>query len=302
MPRWDVFAVGWAALAALACQGNVLPLSAQQGSTVLIPLTGDPAQGVVGYGGTLREDYQRGTLVYQLDGPGGDELVTRASTAVLPAPNAEIASGLMPQRLHVSLVDIPLDAPEGAHSLHVVRRRIEGGTAVDHQDAPPYKGELTILPQQVDVDGPPFVSEGAPTPLARWACQPAPCGFKSITNAHIAIPFPELRVTFSAFVSAAEVRFEYPSDVIDVFDAFEPPQGASTHLATVWHQDDPGNEVVRVGAVAPLAPFRMLSLAFSLDDGASEILDPADVNVVVERAWDAQGELVPVSVVEKKIY
>jgi|GEM_PF-6520770 len=298
MARWAVAVGALAAAAALGCQGEVLPLSAQAGSTVLIPLSGDPAAGMVGYGGTAHEDYQRGRLVYQLGGPGGFELVTRATAAALPVPNAQLSKTVAPQRQIVSLVDIPADAPVGTHTLHVVRRRSEGGVSVDYA-GPPYFGELTILPHELEVDG--FASSflGAPTPFSRWLFG----AFRDASDqAYVAIPLPELRIRLSADVAAAELRIEYPADVIDVFDVFEPPVFVSSDLATVWYEDDSANGVVDVGAVASTAPFRVLSLAFSLDDGSAQILDPADVRVFVEGAWSAAGTPLAVSVTSQQVH
>lgn len=64
-----VVLVGFAAT--IGCQGRIAPPSAQAGSTVVIPLDGGPFGDEFGYDGEISEDYQRGTLVYQLDGPGG---------------------------------------------------------------------------------------------------------------------------------------------------------------------------------------------------------------------------------------
>ncbi|MCI0636440.1 MAG: hypothetical protein L0206_21360 [Actinobacteria bacterium] len=293
-------ALALAACSVPACQGRIAPLSAQQGSTILIPLMGDPAPEVVGYGGTLQEDYQRGTLVYQLDGPGGEELVTRASSAVLPSPSAAITRDQpRPKSQIVSLVDIPEKAPLGTHTLHVVRRRIEGGEPVDYP-GPAYNGPLTILPQSliIDVDGTPVEVFGETTPFERWDGT----GWVDATDdVPFAIPRPELRITLANNVRAVELRVDYDPSVVDVVDAFEPPVLFTSRLATVWYQDDEAG-TVRVSAVAPSTAFFRVSLVYTLVDGASAILDPADVDVTIEGAWDQNGSPITTSVVSKTIY
>jgi hypothetical protein len=82
------------ALSALACHGQNLPQSAQRGSTILITFSGTFASApdrVVGYGGIDHSDPQRGTMVLQLGGQGGFELLTRATTTVLAHPAAQQA-------------------------------------------------------------------------------------------------------------------------------------------------------------------------------------------------------------------
>jgi hypothetical protein len=288
----------------IGCQGRIAPLAAQQGSTVLIPLNDEGSAAPVGYGGTLAEDYQRGTLVYRLDGPAGPELVTRATGQALPPPSAPLArQSFAPKRQVVSLVDIPANAPLGTHTLHVVRERLEGGVPVEYP-GPDYEGEITILPETLVVDAPggPEVVTGAPTPFEKFACLFGNCAWSDAT-AHVrdAIPLPELRIAVSGDVAALELEIVYPTAVIAVQDLYEPPGQRVSHLARVWYAESPPG-VLRVGAVAGAAPFSTLALAFSLVDGPAAILDPADVTVSVVGAWSESGAPVSASVVSKQIY
>lgn len=291
-------------VASIGCQGRIVPLTAQRLSSVLIPLNAESATAAIGYGGTLVEDYQRGTLIYRLDSPTGPALVTRATGQALLPPSAPLLQNpLFPRRQIVSLVDIPEDAPLGTHTLHVVRRRIEGGVPVDYP-APAYAGTLTIMPKQItfDVNGSPLTVTGAPTPFEKYSCLGPSCAWSDATDqVREALPLPELRIRLSAAVSALELEVSYPADVIEVVDLYEPPGQRMSHLARVWYEDAPLGSL-QIGAVAGLTSFQTLALAFSLVDGASAILDPADVTVTIAGAWNESGAPVSVSVLSKNIY
>jgi len=117
----------------------------------MVPLAAELPSDQIGYGGAHYIDYQRGQLVYRLDGPTGMELTTLGTSAVIAAPNAEAATTLFWfERQIFSLVDLPANAPVGTHTLHVTRRRIEGGVPVETA-GPSYPGEITILPNQLTV-------------------------------------------------------------------------------------------------------------------------------------------------------
>lgn len=161
--------------AVIACQGQNLAQTAQQGSTIAITLGGtfstlafDPSVLVVGYGGTAFTDHQRGKMVYQLDQFDGFELTTRATTTFLSHPassRARTGWGLKPftsGHQHVSIVDIPSDAPLGTHSLYVVRR--VSGSADIQVDMHP--AEIRILPASIDVGGEVVVGES--TEFKAW--------------------------------------------------------------------------------------------------------------------------------------
>lgn len=294
-----------------ACQGKVLPLSAQAGSTVMIALQGPFDPDAVGYGGTEVVDYQRGELVYQLDGPGGFELVTRGTGSSVAWPGTATARGSGVAFLTgpveiVSLVDVPASAPLGTHDLHVVRRRFESGGPVDYA-GPDYNGQISILPNQIEVPlagGGSETVTGAPTPFEAWFCPPFgpdPCDWQAVSAVPDATPDPELRITLSQDVWAVELEVTYPAGVIDVVDAFEAPRTKAVHLARVWMTTVDADTVV-VSAVAGAEKFRRVSIAFTLDDGAAEILDPNDVAVTVLEASNQNGQSLSPTVTSKLIF
>lgn len=288
------------ALAALGCTGKVLPLSAQAGSTVAIPLGGARDLGPVGFGGADVSDPQRGEIVYRLDAPAGPvELVTRASTALGGHAGAGVArsGGLLYQV--VSLVDVPSDAPLGTHPVDVLHRRRDPATGARLETPIPYEGELSVLPAAIEVAGPAGTETiaGAPTPFEAWICNAATgtCDWQRLFAALVssAVPDPALRLALDAAVWAVELEVTYPQDVIDVVDVYETPLARVNRRATVWHADDGAGRVV-LSAAASVAAFRSLSVAFALDDPAAALLDPAEVSVRVLRAWDRDGREVAV--------
>lgn len=283
-----------------ACQGRPLPLSAQAGSTIAIPLADSHTEGVA-FGGEAYADHQRGRLVYQLGGPGGFELVTRGSTVVYPPPEASIAlQGELGIAQFVSLVDIPWDAPLGTHSLHVIRRWTDPATEQVHEEpGPDYAGEITILPPVVDADSQSVI--GLPTPLEGYLCLSG-CTWADVT-AQVAnvVPRPTVEVSFDPAPHAIELSVTYPDGVVDVADAFETVTTRLNHRAEVWKVGE-GPGAVSVSAVAGSAAIAGVSVVFTLEDGAVEILDPSDVDFSVEAAWDTEGTPISVSLDSPKLF
>src|SRR5262245_1645204 len=115
------FAVGSIAVIVLGasvtgCAGYPVPLSAQAGSSIVVPLAAGESD-VIGFGGASHTDYQRGAMIYRLDGPTGMELTTRFSIAAEAHASSLMAGSWFafanPPSI-ISLVDIPANAPEGA--------------------------------------------------------------------------------------------------------------------------------------------------------------------------------------------
>lgn len=304
-------AVGWLSkgsaavliLGALAaCSGKPIPLSAQAGSTVAIPLLSGSYPTEIGYGGTEVTDYQRGALVFRLDGPTGMELVTRGTSLVFASPASAAGRGIVsgPSQI-VSIGDLPADAPVGTHSLYVTRRRIEAGQPVEYA-FPGYAGPIQILPNQITVPLSGGGSEsitGAPTPfqayLGSWLDVRA--------NVPWVVPDPELRLQLSTAVFALEMTVVYPASVITVQDVLEPPVIATDHLATVWSSESNPSQpgTLHVKAVAGAQGFSTVSLVFTLKDGASQILDPDATTVTVTKAYDQNGDALSPSISSKSI-
>jgi hypothetical protein len=301
----------------LACQGQNLAHTAQRGSTIAISLGGNWSTGafapnvlVVGYGGTAFTDYQRGEMVYKLDGFGGPELITRATTTLIAHPASSSARDgldlftLSSGQQHVSIVDIPSDAPLGTHSLYVVRR-VSGSSDIQVGEHP---AKIQILDSSYSVEGPggPEEIAGTSTDFASWTCNFTDCYWGDQTgNIPAVIPDPQLRMRLSSAVHAVKLQVSYPPQVIDVLDAIQSSTSLDTYLtgdhATVWFEDD-GSGSVTIQAAADGQPFNAVSLVFGLDDGASQILDPASVVATVTAAYDEDGNpLSGVTVNQKKI-
>lgn len=305
--RWIVPAVRLAVLSltiagVAACTGRPVGLSAQAGSSVLIPLRGIADLTLIGFGGADAPDYQRGQLVFRLDGPTGLELVTRATSAVAAASTTKAArtgTGGGPWQI-VSLVDVPAGAPLGTHTLHIVRRRIENGTPVEYA-FPAYPAEIQILPSQVAAGA--ETVTGAPTPfeadvLGTWLDQSA--SMPDVT------PDPQLRFqlngpTPQTQIWAAELTVTYPPAIADVLDVVEPPASRTQNLATVWFQETTAG-TLRIKVVGQKAQFKSLALVFALDDGSAAILDPNTVSVTVDKAFNESGSPVSATIASKMIF
>lgn len=288
--QWMVWGFA-AALAALGCQGAPIPLSAQKGSTVLIPLGGldDADAGRIGFGSQVYEDRQRGALVFRLGGPDGPELVTRATTA-LSGPLASshgITGGPFGNRtdLIVSLVDVPnTDAiPEGVHSLHVVRR-LDG---IDHA-GPAYAGAIAILPATVGS------ITGAPTPFRLLTGSGA--DLTSMIR-HI-VPDPQVLFAFTGGgVRAFEGELRFPDALVSIRDVTEMvSSGAAgsfggvseSHRAHVWWRTlAPGR--IAVGMLSPDRALRGISVVFALKAAATGPVAPSEFTLVGARAYDANA-------------
>lgn len=285
------------------CASYPVPLSAQAGSTIVIPLvaTGAGNTVVVGFGGFSYTDHQRGTMVYQLDGPGGFELETRFSIAAEPHGASVIAGGGAafgnpPQIL--SVVDIPEDAPEGTHTLHVIRRLPSG----EEFPGPTYDPVIKILPHSVDTtdQSETIVGDYTPSALANCTLQ---CGWAHLTDD--GVPRPRLRISIAGAgsqIGAFEMDVSYPDAVIDVVDALDVANKnfkPANDTGTIWIDDD-GAGLAHVAAFAhpDAAGFGLntwnVEVVFVLDNGGAQILDLAqDPVAVAVTAYDVDGSPIP---------
>jgi hypothetical protein len=279
-----------AAFAALGCQGAPIPLSAQKGSTLLIPLGGiDEADaGRIGFGSQAYQDRQRGALVFKLGGPDGPELVTRATTA-LSGPLASTHGIGAPfgyrTDLVVSLVDIPDTEviPEGVHTLHVTRRL--GGVDLP---GPEYAGEIAILPATVGA------VTGVPTPFEALG---GPAGDLTPMIRHI-VPDPQALFAFDGSpLRAFEGELTFPDALVAIRDVTEMVStgalgsvaGVSeSHRAHVWWRVlAPGR--VAVGMLSPDRALRGISVVFTHKAGATAPVAPTAFTLASTRAYDADG-------------
>ncbi len=275
---------------AAACSGPTVPLSAQAGSSVVIPLTGELTQptSLIGYGSELLgEDYQRGELVYRLR-ETETELRTRATSAIRLGRSSGDAGNVQ----IVSLVDIPADSPVGTFSIDVVRRFRDSAGAM--QESPlPYSGTLSVLPHALDVDCDQTVDVvGVPTPWARLG--PAG-GSDSIAEfaSFLLAQRPELVLSLNRAVHAVELELSYPPDVIRIEEVTAAWGREAKGKLAWWNETAPGQ--VSIGMLGGAA-FTTVAVAFSLLDGESQILDPASVGVTIRSATDASGTELPTAV------
>ena len=286
---------------ALACASLPVPLVAEIGSSVVIPV--DAERGIpIGYGGSAYPDVQRGELEFWLGTPGGStpKLTTRVSTVVLPAASSEQARGAINGgsiRQIVSLVDIPADPGlVGHHDIHVRLAPAYGSPS----------GTLRTIPIDiVDASG----IDGTPTPLE--GCQAWVGGLCAdiafFGGIETAVPDPEIIVRLEAPVFALDVTVTFvhffPNTAIEVVDVIETVTDHLSHRAvTFWEitSADSMQTVVRVEAIAagPDHPFDEISLVFrnvgnvpfTPGTGGSPELNGININNL--RAYDEVGELI----------
>ena len=110
----------------VACQMQSIPLSAQAGSTIAIPLDTAQTMGRIGYGGDYSADPQRGRILLELRTPDGLScspmpclyLAARAGSVAVGSESTSVARtgppsvfGIQPAsaRMAMFLFDIPAD-------------------------------------------------------------------------------------------------------------------------------------------------------------------------------------------------
>lgn len=266
-----------------ACGGPSVPLQAQAGASVVIPLTGDLTSDmpVIGFGSDLVEDPQRGELVYRLRGTE-TELLTRATSSIQVGFPSNLIGGDVQI---VSLVDIPPESPVGTFAIDVVRRYRDAAGIV--QEIPvPYGGVLSVLPHELDFDCDATVdSVGAPTPWSRITG--AGSSFNILGFAQLLLEqHPQLILRLDSPVSALELDLDYPPGVIAIEDVTASPGRKTEQKISWWEETAPGRASV---AVLGRGDFQEVAVAFSLVDGGSQVLDPASVNVTIRSTTDDEG-------------
>jgi hypothetical protein len=282
--------LGLLATVAVACQAPVFPLSAQQGSSVMIPIAThfEVETGQIGFGGSLKADVQRGSLVYRLDDASGMVLPTYTTTLIPASPmsplgrfgNQNTAAWMV-----VSLVDIPTTAPLGTHGLYVTH---EVAGAVEQI---PYSGQLKILPRNITVTLPAGGTEtitGATTRIGGALGVGGVFTNFGSTGGDL-VPDPQI-VVASGGAHALELEVSYPTAILDVKDVVERRsmgRGLS-HPAMVWFAADEAAGVVRISAVSASGEsLDPLAVVFKL--AGSTRLDESAVGVTVQLAADWDG-------------
>lgn len=292
-----------------ACMTQPIPLSAQIGSTIAIPL--GEVDGKAGYGGADYTDHQRGELVFQLVGTDPlVELTTRFSIATTAHP-ASIMAGLaqlsqpspppaVPEQL-ISLVDVTpsnqTTLEPGTYSLSVIRRR----PGKPDKAGPNYTGgQIRILPASIDIGGGEFI-DGAPTELKKVNNCSGFCNFRS--EIYRAIPRPSLTLTLESNVAAFDLDLSYPANVIDIVDVIDGDNDfkAANQGTLLWFDDNGAGSIQIRGVSHPdagVSSALQIDLVFELDDGASQTLNLSQDPIVVEalNAYDLNGQPISASV------
>jgi hypothetical protein len=289
-----------------ACHGPALPLSAQQGSTVLVPIGGNWAgiDTVIGYGGAgwngqTIVDHQRGEMLLRVDSATGTALVTRATTTLIGHPASRHArdgdtlsqtSGFQ----HAVIADIPLSVSVGTHDLYLSRQPPSG------PEIPISKlnARLEVLPNSVATSQGTIV--GAPTPFEGWPCYSCSNHASVVEDLRYLVPDPQLEIVLDTEVWAVELEILYPASVIDVVDVVQVPrhtpgnpQHTTQAAAVTWFEDDTVGRATASAASKYDATFKHLSVVFTLDDGPSQALSESAVTVNVLAAYDGQGAVIP---------
>ena len=268
-PQAPIWALCTVMLTTLACTGKPVQLTAQAGSTIVIPLNlgarADNALGLdhIGYGVTLPQgmagteysDPQRGKLVVELEGSGGRTLLTRWVFLADPPAGSKLEQIRTWAGREVFLVaDIPADL-SGVFSLELYWERFNPEAQPGQENerelalGEPYFGQMTIIPSPliIDHDDDPGTADrtftGTSTPflyaegLNDWNY--GSYGFQPEN----AIPLPSFGIEIhepaapashgGSWLAYAEIDVTYPEDTISIQDVVL----SESHRGRVWWVD-----------------------------------------------------------------
>jgi hypothetical protein len=288
------------AATAVGCIGSPVSLTAQRGSSILVPVHlydaaqtdvqvgfGRPAQpGGTGAAFAAWVDSQRGELEFFVDDgqQSGEVFLLRATSASSPnlaSSFARTSASLAASQVG-ALLDVPIDAPLGQQTLRYRNKNAPGTVAT--------VGDIWVLPNQVLLceasacGAPPGtpVAAGAPTPFVID-------GTLNITTAlRKTVPDPHLILTFPEQAHAVElfVWFDEPEHA-DIIDAFEFRTDRSTDLA--WTTIAQAGNTYRVKAVATHdSGIDALAIVFKLTGTSAVSAD--ELNVLTVKARDEFGD------------
>lgn len=293
------------ALLLAACSFRPIPLVAQAGTTIVVPLAGEALHGAyVGYESEVTRtrglyDDQRGglefALVDDLAAPTRSHaLLTRLVTRVQPDPAtpAAIANG---RTLHdftqiLALVDVPVSVPSGDFYLSVRRKRrsaAQGGVDEPLPALPPQLSRLRVLPAERDASG---------APVARFTPLEAIVAGRPFGDAESdalgVYPLPKVLVELGALdIAAASLELGFPPAKLVVRSVFE-EQHSGRGSVVRWHLVGP--DTLRIQLVDPDASVRSLAVAFEpLDPFGVGRVEPADFQVRSTRLYDERGAWTP---------
>jgi hypothetical protein len=299
-----------AALLAVGCTSEPIPLSAQAGSTITIALVGEDTWGEgVGYVSPyFPSEVQRGETVFQLvdDAFGANptvykELKTRYVTRCYADPAADVSTFLTGEPLVqiMALVDIPSDTNPGTYMLRYRRRRQTPSGEMEYLT--PYVPEtptlLHVLPRFipgidnfVDPGTGPRTIEGRPTPALGYFGT----SVEDISSSlYSYVPNPKVLITFSPawdLPAAAHLEVTYPPDRVEIVTAFEEQHPGRGSLVR-WSDSNPRGRIT-IDLVDPDASVHRLAIAFRLADfGAAGPVDVSDFQVVSHTFYRPDGGL-----------
>ncbi len=288
------------AFAAAGCTFRPIPLVAQAGTTIVVPVAGEALQGRwIGYESDASRaagihDDQRGGIVFHLVDPSAPEvehpLVTRLVTRAVPDPATFAALGdglgLFDLAQVVAVVDVPATTPPGDYVLVVrrVRRATpDGSTEEELPSIEQSHPALRVLPAEVDAAG---------VPRARFT--PAEALVAGVSFGHPATelyklcPFPKAVLAFAPRgLAAASIDVAFPVQKLSVLAVFEDSHGGRGSIVR-WSEPVAGE--LRIELVDPDASVPALAIVFEpLDPFGSGRPEVADFQLTRLRAYDRDG-------------
>lgn len=290
----------------LGCASDPLPLAAQAGATIALPISSEQAQEQeIGYGSTLLEqagryDLQRGELRFHFTATGATPSFTvtpRVITRVAPDPASTAMVGtLLASVIGISqvlaLVDIPATAQPGGYTILIrrCRRAHAGGPCESISPDLPYARPFTVLP-------------GVGTPNLNLAYFFGTT-FDTTENLLNLYPYPKIVFSVTEAPAATHAVIAYPAGKMTVKGVFE-EQSAGHQSIVSWH-DDPSTGQIIVDLVDPTRKTYYFAIAFDLkqpplpgDPVERVALD--DIQVVSMAAYDLNGAPIASNLVKHAI-
>jgi hypothetical protein len=255
------------AAAAVGCTSAPLPLAAQAGATIAIPVASEVAQEhEIGYGSTLlaevgRYDLQRGELQFHFAPQGATAAFTvspRVVTRVGPDPGSLAAHAnisefnLLGLAQILALVDIPTTAQPGAYTIQIrrCRRTQPGGTCNPLSPDLPYSRPFTVLP-----------GTGTPNPNTAWFYGTT---YDTKARQRDLYPYPKVVFQVTGQPAASHAVITYPTARMTVKNVFEEQYGGSQSIVS-WHDDPDAGQIV-VDIVDPTRRTWAFAISFDLKD------------------------------------
>jgi len=279
-----------------ACAGSPVSLTAQRGSSILIPIGpyhwptsdviigfGRPQQPGGGASGGAWADPQRGELEFYVDdGLGAGEIfllrATSTSNPSLASPYAR-APGIGNRNTEVvALLDIPVDAPLGQQTLRY-RNKQDPSVSIS-------VGSIWVLPREVLLCEAPSCGAPSGTPVVTGQPSPFVVGGSDISGVvKRTKPDPQLIIPFPVTAHAVELNIVFPVNKGQIVDVYENRSDRSTDLAlTSLHScSGPGclGSYTVKAVAAHASGIDSLALVFQLSGSTPVNLGPPGGDVIV---------------------